>query len=269
MSVFDRGFLYGDSVYEVLRTFGGRPFALPEHLDRLARSAAGLVLPLPPLDVIGAAVRETLSAAGNEESYVRVVVTRGVGPIGLDPALGDRPGLIVIVAELELPDERLYREGAEVALVSVWRNHPRALDPAIKSGNYLNNILALAEARRRGAYEALLRDADGTITEGASSNLFVLSRGRLRTPPLAVGILDGITRRHVMALARARGVRVEEVALRPADVQGAEEAFITSSIRGVMPVVRVDGVAVGTGRPGPATLALSADYLADARRTAA
>jgi len=269
VSVFDRGFLYGDSVFEVLRTFGGRPFALGDHLDRLGRSAAGLRLPPPPRPGIEAAVRGTLAAAGNAESYVRVLVTRGAGPIGLDPALSDRPTLIVIVRELELPDPRLYRDGAELALVSVLRNHPRALDPAIKSGNYLNNILALDEARRRGAYEALLRDADGFITEGSSSNLFVVTGGGLLTPPLRAGILDGITRRHLMDLARARAMAVEERALRPPDLQGAEEAFITSSIRSVLPVTRVDGAAVGGGRPGPITLELARAYDEHARNTAA
>ncbi|MBI5478685.1 MAG: aminotransferase class IV [Deltaproteobacteria bacterium] len=265
VSVFDRGFLYGDSVYEVLRTFGGAPFALGEHLDRLDHSGAGLRLPLPPRVAIEAAVRVTLAAAGNAESYVRVMVTRGSGPIGLDPALGDRPVLIVIVRELELPDARLYRDGAEVALVSVWRNHPRALDPAIKSGNYLNNILALAEARGRGAYEALLRDAEGFITEGSSSSLFVVTAGTLQTPPLGAGILDGITRRHVIRLARSRGLVAEERPLRPADLTGADEAFICSSLRSVLPVTRVDGVPLGAGRPGPVTLALAAAYLDHAR----
>jgi branched-chain amino acid aminotransferase len=264
VSVFDRGFLYGDSVYEVLRTFDGRPFALAEHLDRLARSGAGIRLPLPPTGEIEAAVRQTLAAAGNPDSYVRVMVTRGSGAIGLDPALGVRPLLIVVVRELELPDAKLYRDGAEVALVSVWRNHPRALDPAIKSGNYLNNILALAEARDRGAYEALLRDADGFITEGSSSSVFSARAGTLATPPL-VGILDGITRRHVIELARSRGLPVTERPLRPADLAGADEAFICSSIRSVMPVTRVDGASVGTGRPGPLTLALAAAYQDHAR----
>ena len=268
VSVFDRGFLYGDSVYEVLRTFGGRPFALGEHLDRLDRSAGGIRLPLPPLTGVEAAVRETLSAAGNAESYVRVMVTRGAGPIGLDPALGERPVLIVIVRELELPEARLYRDGAEVALVSVLRNHPRALDPAIKSGNYLNNILALAEARGRGAYEALLRDADGFITEGSSSNVFVVTGGALWTPPLAAGILDGITRRHVIDLARSRGLVVEERPLRPPDLMAADEAFICSSIRSVLPVTRVDGVTLGAGRPGPVTLALAEAYQDYARAAA-
>jgi branched-chain amino acid aminotransferase len=268
ISVFDRGFLYGDSVYEVLRTFGGRPFALAEHLERLGRSAAGLSLLLPPRADIEAAARETLTVAGNAESYVRVMVTRGAGPIGLDPALGDRPALIVIARELELPDARLYRDGAAVALVSVLRNHPRALNPAIKSGNYLNNILALAEARARGAYEALLRDADGFITEGSSSNVFVVAGGTLRTPPLAAGILDGITRRHVVDLARSRGMVVEEVALRPSDLTGGNEAFICSSIRSVLPVTRVDDVTLGTGRPGPVTLALAEAYQEHARAAA-
>jgi branched-chain amino acid aminotransferase len=268
ISVFDRGFLYGDSVYEVLRTFGGRPFALGEHLERLGRSAAGLALPLPPAAAIEAAVRRTLEAAANPESYLRVMVTRGAGAFGLDPALGGAPVLLVIARELELPDERLYREGASVAVVSVWRNHPRALDPAIKSGNYLNNILALAEARARGAYEALLCDAQGFVAEGSSSNVFLVTAGELATPPLGAGILDGITRRHILALAPGLGLRVAERPLRPADLAAAAEVFITSSIRGVVPVARVDGAAVGDGAPGPVTRALAAAYLRQAAAAA-
>ncbi|HEY3353048.1 MAG TPA: aminotransferase class IV [Polyangia bacterium] len=266
--VFDRGFLYGDSVYEVLRTFGGHPFALTEHLARLAASAAGLGLTLPARAAVAGAITETLAAAGNPESYVRIVVTRGSGPIGLDPALGDRPRLVVIVTELALPDDLLYRDGAEVAIVNVQRNHPRALDPAVKSGNYLNSVLALAEARRRGAYEAVLRDGEGRLTEGASSSIFVVTRGVVRTPPLRVGILDGITRRQTLALAQAAGIETREAMLEPADLRGAEEAFLTSTVRGILPVVRVDGAAIGDGRPGPVTLALRRGYLELAARTA-
>jgi branched-chain amino acid aminotransferase len=272
--VFDRGFLYGDSVYEVTRTFGGRPFALDEHLDRLARSGAGLGMALPPRDEIARAVEEAVAQSGEAECYVRVVVTRGSGPIGLDPALADAPRLVVLALPLSLPDAALYRDGATVAIVGARRSAPGSVDPQVKSGNYLSSVMAVAEARRRGAYEALMCDSVGRLAEGASSNLFLVRPGangaRLATPPLSVGLLEGITRRHVIDLARSAGLGVDELALWPADLQRAEEAFLTSSVRGVMPIVRVDGpdgsALIGDGRPGPVTRRIAAAYLAAAAR---
>jgi branched-chain amino acid aminotransferase len=201
--VFDRGFLYGDSVYEVTRTYGGRPYALDEHLDRLARSAERIEMRLPPRAEIERAVSETVAATGEAECYLRVVVTRGSGPIGLDPALADAPRLVVMALPLKLPDEALYRDGVTVAIVGARRNAPGAIDPQVKSGNYLNSVVGVAEARRHGAYEALMCDGVGRLAEGSSSNLFVVRGRRLATPPLSVGLLEGITRRHVIARARA------------------------------------------------------------------
>lgn len=260
VSVFDRGFLYGDSVYEVTRTAGGRPVDGRRHLDRLERSAAAIGLELPPRATIESAIDDTLVAAANSDSYVRVIVTRGGGDIGLDPALADRPILIVIVRPLELPPASSYTEGVEVAVVDVRRNWRRALDPAIKSGNYLNNILGLREARARGAYECVMLNSEGWLTEGSTSNIFIVRGGAVRTPALVHGLLPGITRGRVMELAETEGHAAAEAHLGPDDLHRAEEAFLTSSLRGVMPVVRVDGRPVGAGAPGPVTRRLAATY---------
>lgn len=262
VSVFDRGFLYGDSIYEVTRTVGGRPVDLGRHLDRLERSADAIGISLMPRQEIERAVTETLAAGENPESYVRIIVTRGGGDVGLDPALADGPRLVVIVKPLVLPEPSLYRRGVEVALVAVHRNARRALDPAIKSGNYLNNILGLREARARGAYECVMLNAEGHIAEGSTSNLFLVRRGQLVTPALGDGLLDGITRGRVIELAAGEGHPAAPAHLGPEDLALADEAFLTSSLRGVLPVTAVDGKPVGDGRPGPITRKLMAAYTA-------
>ncbi|MEK6606560.1 MAG: aminotransferase class IV [Myxococcota bacterium] len=261
ISVFDRGFLYGDSVYEVLRTVRGEPLDLADHLERLARSAERIAIALPrTLGAIDEAVRATLKAAGNDDAYVRIVVTRGAGEIDLDPASARGGSLVVIAKPLKMPPSELFERGAAVAIVHVRRNARQAVDPAVKSGNYLNNILALAEARARGCYEAIMCDADGAIAEGASSNVFVVAGGVVRTPPLDVGLLEGITRRKVLESCARAGMQAREDRFFPDDLRGADEAFLTSSIRGVMPVVRVDTSAIADGRPGPVTRRLMALY---------
>jgi branched-chain amino acid aminotransferase len=266
--VFDRGFLYGDSVYEVMRTAGGHPVALADHVTRLARSAAAIGLPLPSAEHLTAALQTTLAAAGNRESYARIMITRGSGPIGLDPALARDPLTIVIVKPLELPAAAKYERGIGLAIVSVERTSPRAVDPSVKSGNYLNSILAIHEARRAGADEALMCDAAGRVAEGSSSNVFLVRAGRLATPALEVGILGGITRQRVLALARQDGLGADETTLLPVDVRSADEVFITSSIRGILPVARVDAQAIGDDAPGPITRRLMARYAADLDRIA-
>ena len=241
ISVFDRGFLYGDSVYETIGTSGGRLFAADEHLTRLERSAARIGLRAPPRAAMERAIGDTMAAANNPESRVRIMLTRGAGKL-------------VIVFPLGPPTAEMYARGVSVAVVSVTRNSPLAIDPAVKSGNYLNNILALGEARRRaGAYEAILCAADGSVAEGASSNVFIVAGGVVRTPPLEVGILDGITRAKVIALCREGGIPVEEGRMTPDELRGADEIFITSATRAVLPVTRVDERPVGTGTPGPVT----------------
>ncbi|MFO0584441.1 MAG: aminotransferase class IV [Anaeromyxobacter sp.] len=268
VSVFDRGFLYGDSVYEVVRTYGGRPFELPAHLARLARSAARAALPLRwDAARTTAEVERTLEAArGGDapdpaaapwnvgERSVRIVMTRGAGELGLDPSLAAHPLAVVIAQPLAGPPARAYREGVKALLVGDRR--PSTADPSAKTGAHLPHVLAVAEARAAGAHEALLVGPDGGVTEGASSNLFAVSRGRLLTPPVAAGILEGVTRGVVLALARTEGVPVEERRLAPEDLEGADEVFITSTAREILPVTRLGERAVGAGCPGPVTSAL-------------
>jgi branched-chain amino acid aminotransferase len=255
--VFDRGFLYGDSVYEVTRALHGVAFALDEHLDRLERSAAGLVMRTPPRADIERAVNETLAASALDDAYVRIVVTRGAGEIALDPASADEPRLVVIVRAPKPPPPEAYRDGVEVAIVGRTRFAPgvptSTVDPQVKSGNYLGSVMAVAEARKRGAYEAILCDNVGRITEGSSSNFFIVRGGRVSTPPLSVGLLEGITRRNVMRLLDQEGIKWAEQALWPIDLHRADEAFLTSSVRGLVPIARADGEPVGEGKPGPVT----------------
>jgi len=267
VSVLDRGFLYGDSVYETIGTLYGRLFAARDHLDRLERSARRIALRVPPRAEIEAAIKETVAAAGNPETRVRVILTRGVGKLDLDPASCDDCRLVVIAFPLGAPTPEMFEKGVAVAIVSIARNSPRAIDPAVKSGNYLNNVLALGEARRKnGAYEAILCAGDGSIAEGSTSNVFAVVRGEVWTPQPEVGILDGITRAKVMDLARGAGIKLIERRIQPDELRGADEAFITSATRGVLPVTTIDGQPVATGVPGPITKQLMALYDELARR---
>jgi branched-chain amino acid aminotransferase len=267
VSVLDRGFLYGDSVYETIGTLYGRLFATQDHLDRLERSARRIGLRVPPRSEIEAAIAATVAAAGNPETRVRVMLTRGVGKLDLDPASCDDCRLVVIAFPLGAPTPDMFEKGVAVAIVSVTRNSPRAIDPAVKSGNYLNNVLALGEARReRGAYEAILCADDGSVAEGASSNVFAVVGGQVWTPGADVGILDGITRAKVMELARGAGIPMVERRILPDELRGADEAFLTSATRGVLPVTAIDGQPVGAGVPGPVTRRLMGLYDQLARR---
>jgi branched-chain amino acid aminotransferase len=272
ISVLDRGFLYGDSVYEVIRTYGGEPFELDAHLVRLARSAARIGLtPRWEAARTRAEIARTLAASrahgtdaadpaaapwNHAERYIRVVMTRGAGEIGLDPALAVDPVAVVIVQPLHGPPARAYVDGVKVAVVGVRRPSPLALDPAAKTGAHLPHVLAVKEAREAGADEALLLDEQGFVTEGSSSNVFAIEGGRLRTPPLAAGILEGVTRGIVLRLAREERLPVEETALSPEDLARADELFITSTQREILPVTTFGDRRVGSGRPGPLTFAL-------------
>lgn len=262
ISVFDRGFLYGDSVYETLRTVGGKPAHWSSHLDRLHRSAAAIGLEIPfGADEIVAAVERTHAASANDESYVRVVVTRGAGPIALDPRRSGSPTLVVIVQPLELPLAAIYQQGISAVIVTVDKAGG-GLDPNLKTGNYLSNIQALRQAIARGADDAILCNRRGEVSEGSTSNVFVVTGGRVRTPDLGAGLLAGITRQHVLELARQAGIPVEEGAIDPDTLRGADEVFLTSSVRGIMPVTRIDGLSVGSGMLGPITAILRELYAA-------
>ena len=259
--VLDRGFLYGDSIYEVARTYRGVPFALERHLERLWASAAQLAMPMPAREKLLEEISRTLQAAGNAESYVRIVITRGEGPFGLATHAHDEPRLIVIVRPLETPPESLYARGMHLALVRVRRNHPRALDPKAKTGNYLNSVLALSEAKRSGADDAVLLDLDERVTESSTANIFFAKDGVVVTPPLSLGILAGITRALVIEEARANGIIVREEPHGAGALADADEVFLTSTLREVMPVTRLSLLEdqdpsprpVGDGQPGPIT----------------
>lgn len=261
VSVFDRGFLHGDSVFEVLRTYDRAPFALEERLERLKRSAGLVSIELPvALDVLRAEVLSALETAAYPEAYVRLMLTRGAGPApGARVPQGSRR--VLLVAPLVPLPAETYELG--IGVVTERRELVgNAVAPGAKVGNYLNSVLALATARRAGAAEALLVDRTGRIFEGSSSNVFLFAQGTLVTPPEAAGILAGITRSKVLELARAWGVPLELRTFTPAELRAADQAFITSSIREIVPLVRVDGHAIGPGRPGDLTRRLLAAYRA-------
>ncbi len=280
VSVFDRGFLYGDSVYEVIRTYRRRPFELDRHLARLRRSAERLSLAMPwGEERVRQEVLRTFAAAPDlrapdpdpapwnvGEISLRVIMTRGAGDLGLDPALAVDAVAIVIAAPLRGPPLRAYGEGVACRIVGVRHDAPESADTTAKTGAHLSNVLAVAEARRAGAHEALLLDRDGLVAEGASSNVFVVRGGRLGTPPLAIGILEGVTRGIVIALARASGLAVEEAPLRPEDLCAADELFLTSTAREVLPVTVLDGRAVGSGKVGEITTRVHRMFRARADR---
>lgn len=251
VSVYDRGFLYGDGVFETLRTYRGALFALDEHLDRLEASARAVGIPLPTSRA--ALERETveaLQAAGNTESTVRILVTRGQGPIGLDPAGATSPLRVILVEPFTPPSAGVYREG--VATVTVRTERAADAAPAAKVTNYLAAMLALQRARAAGAQEALLLDAEGYILEGTTSNFFLVVEGELVTAP-RTAILSGITRARVIALAGRLGLSVSYRGIGRNSLEAASEAFLTSTLREVVPVVRVDDQRIGDGTPGGVT----------------
>jgi branched-chain amino acid aminotransferase len=257
VSVYDRGFLYGDAVFEVLRVYGGKPFALGEHLERLRRSAGRVAIDLPWDDAaLGREIERAVAAGGGGEAYVRVMVTRGAGPLSLDPDTAGVPLRVVLVEPVVLPPRSVYAEGIAAVTVQIDRAVDGTAAAGAKVTNYLASVLALREAKARGAREAIVVDSRGRVIEGATSNVFAVRGGRVGTPPESAGILAGITRRHVLAAARRAGMGVDEASLTVPDLHAAKEVFITSSIRELVPVVRVDDEVIGDGAPGPVTRAL-------------
>ncbi len=267
ISVFDRQFLYGDGIYETLRTFGGRPFLVEGHLRRLRRSARGIGLSVPWTDeALILEMNRTLEAAGNSESSVRIILTRGEGEFGLDPTGIDEPSLVIIVRPLNPVDPRYAREGIDLVIPSVRRTSTQALASHIKSGNYLNQAMALAEGRKRGAYEVVMLDGAGNLTEGSTSNVFFVKNGTLYTPSVAAGVLPGLTRAIVLGLALQLGIPTER-GLYPAEwLFTADEAFITASIKELLPVRRCDDRPIGSTVPGPITARLLEAYHAITHR---
>jgi branched-chain amino acid aminotransferase len=254
VSVLDNGFTFGDSVYETLRTYAGRPFEWGRHLRRLRASAERLGFGIPLTnDELLERLDAVLAAAANPESYIRVIVSRGVGDISYNFERVKGPTVVMAVKPYLPYPESHYAEGVAVALVSILRNHPRALDPAIKSSNLLNSILAVREAQTRGAEEAVLLNQAGQIAEGASTNLFVVRSGTVLTPLLDAGILAGITREVVLEIVNGLGIPAREEALPPEQLLSADEAFLTSTTREAVPIRTVDGTPIGSGQPGPVT----------------
>jgi branched-chain amino acid aminotransferase len=249
-------------VFEVYRTYAGIPFAETEHLERLARSAERIMIPMPvSIETLSSEVRATLDAAGEGDWYVRVIVTRGTGPLTYDPTTASAPLRVVIAAPVSVPPAERYERGIAVALLEASRPTDDARAAGAKASNYLANLLAVHEAQQKGAQEALMLGRDGQILEGASSNLFIVKDGKVRTPEPQPGILVGITRATVISAAAEEGIAFEEGEVRPADLYGADEAFLTSSIREVMPVVVAEGRTIGAGVPGPITKRLHLGYL--------
>ena len=269
ISVFDHGFLYGEGVYETLRTYQGEPFLFDRHMQRLRASAAMIMLdvPLSDADFLNRSL-ETMTAAGLGkksdgtvgEAYIRILHTRGIGDLTYDPAATPVPSIVVIVKPLPIPNEAQFVNGVKVCMVDIIRNHPQSVSPLIKSNNLLNNALCMQQAMRKGGVEGVFRNYKGELSECSQSNLFIVKNGVVRTPPLDAGLLAGITRGFVFEIGTAIGVAVEEAVLRDDDLFSADEAFFTSTTKELMPIVQVDDHVIGAGRPGPITQSLLAEY---------
>ncbi len=267
ISVFDHGFLYGEGVYETLRTYNCRPFLLDRHLTRLRASAASIALSVPMDDLaFGAAIRDTMAAVdGPGERYIRILLTRGVGELSYDPATCPTPTVVIIARPHDETPPDVAARGVTIVVSSVLRNHPGAVSPRIKSNNLLNNALAMQEALRAGADEALMCSYTGELAECAQSNIFLVRDGEALTPPLATGLLEGVTRNFVFEVGAEVGIPVREQTLRVADLETADELFLTGTTREVIAVTTVADRAVGTGAPGPITRSLAAAFSRMAR----
>ena len=261
ISVFDHGLLYGDGVFEGIRAYNGRAFKLKEHIDRLFFSAKAILLKIPlSRPAITRAVLDTCRRNKIRDGYIRLVVTRGVGTLGLDPDRCKKGSVIVITGKIQLYPKKLYEQGMPLITVPTTRNFANAINPAIKSLNYLNNILAKIEAKIGGCAEAIMLNPSGNVAECTGDNVFILSGGQLLTPPLSAGALRGITRGVVIDLAAQMGLEVREPDLTRYDLYNADECFITGTAAEIAPVALIDGRVIGRGRPGPVTRKFMAAY---------
>ena len=261
VSVYDHGLLYGDGVFEGIRSYNGLVFKLKEHVDRLFESAHTIMLRMDlTKDQMIRAVVETLRVNKLTNAYIRLVVTRGVGDLGLDPRKCEGPTTFIIADKIVLYPQRVYKEGMSIVTVPTPRNLPEALNPQIKSLNYLNNILAKIEATNAGVEEALMLSAHGYVAECTGDNIFIVKKGSLLTPPPYAGILKGITRQAVMELASRARIRVQEQMLTRHDLFNAEECFLTGTAAQIAPISRIDGRTIGKGRPGKVTMKLMRDF---------
>ena len=261
VSVFDHGLLYGDGIFEGIRIYNGRVFKLKEHIDRLFYSAKAILLEIPMshAELMQATV-DTCRANDLRVGYIRLIVTRGVGTLGLNPRSCKNPSVIIIANTIQVYPAELYAHGMSIVTVPTVRNLHSALNPAIKSLNYLNNILAKIEANNAGVEEAVMLNSEGFVAECTADNLFILKNGALLTPPLSAGALYGITRGTVMELAEKAGLKVSEPNLTRYDLFNADECFLTGTGAEIMPVVKIDGRVIGTGQPGPLTRKLVDSY---------
>ena len=254
VSIYDHGLLYGDGVFEGIRIYSGKVFRLREHIDRLYDSARHIWLEIPLAhDQMIKAVEDTVRANAKQEGYIRLIVTRGAGTLGLDPRKTTDPQVMIIVDDISLYPPELYDSGLEVITASTIRNHHNAVNPRIKSLNYLNNILAKIEAIRAGCLEAIMLNVNGEVAECTGDNIFLVKKGELRTPPISAGILEGVTRNAVLELAQQAKIPARELTLTRHDVYAADECFLTGTAAEVIPVVKCDGRVLGSGKPGPIT----------------
>lgn len=260
--VYDHGFLYGEGVYEVVRTYNGVPFLFEPHMRRLRQSARLIQLDVPFSDgeLTGWIDQTRLAAGEMREAYIRILLTRGIGETSYAVDATPTPSLIIMVKPLDEPPARVTSDGINIALVPIVRNHPGSVNPIIKSNNLLNNALAMQEAQRRGGEEGLMCNYRGEVSECAQSNFFMVRQGVVLTPPSEAGLLEGITREYLFEVGRDIGIEVRAEVLYPADLQTADEAFITSTTREISPVVTIDGRPVGSGRVGEITKRMLAAY---------
>ncbi len=270
VSVFDHGFLYGEGVYETLRTYNGQSFLFDRHMRRLRNSAGMLALDVPLTDSqIEARFAETVRAAGlgdapAHEAYIRILVTRGIGELTYDPAATPTPTVVVIVKPHVDPPREIFERGVKVSLVPVVRNHPGSVNPLIKSNNLMNNALAMQQAIRNGGYEGIMRNYKGELAECTQSNFFIVKNGAALTPPIDAGLLPGITREFLFEVGADIGVRVREQVLHDEDLYGADECFLTSTTRELVPIVQVDDRKIGSGVPGAITASMLEAFRAKA-----
>lgn len=254
ISVYDHGFLYGDGVFEGIRIYNAKVFRLREHIERLFESARHIYLDIPlNKEKMAEAVTSTVQANNKKDGYIRLVVSRGAGYLGLDPRKTTDPQVIVIVDDISMYPKELYENGMDIVTVATIRNHPNAVNPRIKSLNYLNNILAKIEAGQSGCLEALMLNHKGEVAECTGDNIFLVKHGGLKTPSLEAGILEGVTRNAIIELAGAAKMPVQEMPLTRHDVYTADECFLTGTAAEVIPVVKCDNRLIGTGKPGTIT----------------
>jgi branched-chain amino acid aminotransferase len=267
VSVFDHGFLYGDGIYETMRAYRGIVFLIDEHIKRLLRSGNLIRLKIPQSEEeIKKSIYRTLKKNNLKDAYIRLSISRGSGEIGLDPELCKEPTFVIITKRFKEYPEELYRKGVTVSIVNTRRNAPEALNPKIKSLNFLNNILAKIEAKEAGTYEAIMLNYRGYLTEGTITNIFFVKRGSIFTPSIEAGILDGITRDLIIRVAERNGKNVKEGLYTPEDLYSADEAFITNTTLEILPVIKIDKNVIGKGIPGSVTKDLHRRYREEVER---